>query len=213
MARVTSIVIRFPIVSSIGSNPTNENTNVVEPGGTTFYGLPGSGNTLVGDLSQNVVATSEYIKSKGTINQIVGNLTLFYTLNKNLFVRGLVGMDYRASKTSFFGDPRLSDYFNSRGVFNQSTDNNANKTFNATINYSNEIKKHTFGGLAGVEYRNEVWEGESFNAAGFPSPEFSTASAAAEPSSITGFWTGVKRAGAFSNLRYGFNNKYLFNVS
>jgi TonB-dependent starch-binding outer membrane protein SusC len=183
---------------------------IYNPDGS-FYGLPGSGTTLVGDLSQNVLASSEYVKNSGTINQVVGNLTLFYNINKNLFIRGLVGMDYRASKTSFFGDPRLPDYFNSRGIINQSTDNNSNSTFNTTINYAKEIDKHNFGALAGVEYRNEVFVGEGFNAAGFPSPEFSTASASAEPSSISGFWTGVKRAGAFSNLRYGFANRYLFN--
>ncbi|MBL7818234.1 MAG: TonB-dependent receptor [Saprospiraceae bacterium] len=177
----------------------------------TYYGLPGSGTTLVGDLSHNVVATSNYIRANGTTNQVVGNLTLFYNITKNLFVRGLVGMDFRNVKSSFFGDPRLNDYYNSRGIYNQANNTNSNKTANVTINYSKEFKKHTIGGLLGTEYRDEVWQGESFNAAGFPSPEFTTANAAAEPSSVSGFWTGVKRAGAFSNLRYGFANRYLFN--
>lgn len=184
---------------------------IYQPDGKTYFGLPGSGTTIVGDLSHNVVATSNYIKSGGTINQVVGNMTLFYNITKDLYIRGMVAMDYRSSKTSFFGDPRLNDYYNSRGISSQSSDNNANKTFNTTINYTKTFNKHNFGGLAGVEYRDEVWEGESFNAAGFPSPEFSTASAAAEPSSITGFWTGVKRAGAFTNLRYNFANRYLLN--
>lgn len=184
---------------------------IYNPDGT-YFGLPGSGNTLVGDLSSNVVAASDLINSKAKINQIVGNLVLFYNLSKNLFVRGLVGLDVRNVNTAFFGDPRLPDYFNSRGVSNNTNDDNVNRTGNVTLNYSKEINKHTFGGFVGAEYRSEVWEGTSFNGAGFPSPDFSTPNAAAEPSSIGGFWTSVKRAGAFANARYGFANRYLFNA-
>ncbi len=178
----------------------------------SFYGLPGSGTTLVGDLSQNIVATSNYIKATGTTNQVVGNLTMFYNLTKDLYFRGLVGMDYRDVKTSFYGDPRLNDYYNSRGVYSETGDNNTNKTTNITLNYSKATNKHSYGGLVGAEYREEVWTGSNFNAAGFPSPEFYTPNAAAEPTSVGGFWTSVRRAGTFANLRYGYDNRYLFNV-
>ena len=184
---------------------------IYNPDGT-YFGLPGSGNTLVGDLSSNVVASSDLINSKAKINQIVGNLVLFYNINKNLFVRGLVGMDVRNVNTAFFGDPRLPDYFNSRGISNNTNDDNVNRTSNVTFNYSKEVNNHTYGGFVGAEYRSEVWEGTSFNGAGFPSPDFSTPNAAAEPSSIGGFWTSVKRAGTFANARYGFANRYLFNA-
>ncbi len=185
---------------------------IYEPDGINFYGLPGAGNTLVGDLNSNVVASSEYIKSKADINQLVGNMTLFYTINKNLFIRGLAGTDYRNVKASFFGDPRLADYFNTRGTSSNSEDVNTNTTFNVTANYSKEIKNHTFGGFLGVEYRSEVQDNTNFSGAGFPSPDFTTPNAAAEPSTIGGFGTGVKRAGAFANVRYSYAGKYLFNA-
>ena len=178
----------------------------------SFYGLPSSGITMVGDLSGNVVASSEYIKSKGTINQLVGNLGLTYILNKNLIFKVLGGLDYRLLSSSFFGDPRLADYNAVRGTLSEATVNNLNYTTNATINFNNTFnQKHNLRVLAGIEYREEVNTGSAFNAAGFPTPELNTASAAAEPSSVGGFWTGVKTAGIFTNLGYDFDKKYLIN--
>lgn len=178
-----------------------------------FYGLPGSGVTIVGDLNQNVIASSEFIKRTGTTRQFVGNLNLTYKISESLSFKAFGGLDYRILQTSFFGDPRLQDYFANRGNLSEATNNNSNITTNYTLNYAKTFGKHSFGGLVGVEYRQEINEGTNYNAVGFPSPEFNTANAAAEPSSVGGFWTGFKRAGVFGNFRYDFNKKYLINAT
>jgi len=123
------------------------------------------------------------------------------------------GLDYRLLRTSFYGDPRLQDYFAVKGSLNEANNYNTNVSTNATLNYTKSLgeEKHNFGGLLGVEYRQEVNESTSFNAQGFPSPEFYTGNAAAEPSSIGGFWSSFRRAGTFANLRYDFKKKYLLN--
>lgn len=178
-----------------------------------FYGMPGTGISLIGDLNHNVIASSNLIRRSGTTNTLVGNLGLTYLINKNLIFKAAAGLDYRTLKTSFYGDPRLQDYFAVRGSLTEANNDNTNITTNATLNYTKSFgeEKHNIGALVGLEYRQEVNEGTSFNAQGFPSPEFYTGNAAAEPSSIGGFWSSFRRAGTFANLRYDYKKKYLLN--
>jgi TonB-dependent starch-binding outer membrane protein SusC len=179
----------------------------------SYYGLPASGVVMVGDLSGNVVAASDLIKNSAKINQLVANMALTYSLSKKLFVRAAGGLDYRILSTSFFGDPRLSDYAANRGSLSESNNNNLNYNTNATINFNHTFaKKHEIKILAGGEYREETNTGTSFNANGFPTPDLNTANAAAEPSSVGGFWTAVKTAGIFTNINYDYDKKYILNV-
>jgi TonB-dependent starch-binding outer membrane protein SusC len=179
----------------------------------SYYGMPASGIVMVGDLSGNVVAASDLIKSSGTVNQLVANTALTYNVTKNLYVRAAGGIDYRLLATSFFGDPRLSDYNANRGLLQEANNNNFNYNINTTINFSHAFaKKHEIRILVGGEYREETNTGTNFNANGFPTPELNTANAAAEPSSVGGFWTAVKTAGIFTNINYDFDKKYIFNV-
>lgn len=182
---------------------------IYNPDGT-YYGLPASGVTMPGDLSQNVVANSDLIVSKTTTNQLVGNLALTYKFSKDFSARVFGGLDYRVLNSSFFGDPRLSDYFNIRGTLNQFVNNNTNLTTNGTLNYSHTFgEKHAVTALLGAEYRQEENTGTTLNAQGFPTPGLNTANAAAEPSSVGGFFTGFKRAGVFTNLRYEYDKRYI----
>jgi TonB-dependent starch-binding outer membrane protein SusC len=178
----------------------------------TYYGLPASGITMAGDISGNVVAASDLIKSENSINQLVGNIGLTYSINKDLIFKALGGLDYRLLYTSFFGDQRLSDYNANRGSLSEANNNNLNYTVNTTLNYFKTIAtNHSVKVLVGAEYRSEVNTGTSFFANGFPTPELNTANAAAEPSSVGGFWQGFKTAGIFTNIGYDFNKKYLIN--
>ncbi len=182
---------------------------IYNPDGS-YYGLPASGIVMPGDLSQNVIANSNLIVSKTNVNQLVGNLGLTYAINKDLVFKAFGGLDYRSVNSSFFGDPRLSDYFNIRGTLNQFVNNNTNLTTNGTLNYNHVFGgKHTIGVLLGGEYRQETNETTTLNAQGFPTPELNTANAAAEPVSVGGFWSGFKRAGVFTNVRYEYEKRYI----
>jgi TonB-linked SusC/RagA family outer membrane protein len=81
---------------------------------------------------------------------------------------------------------------------------NWNKTFNGV---------HNVSALAGVEYLSETREGISGAGIGFPTFQFRTIQSAATPESITGFWTGYRRASAFSSVNYDFKKKYLVTVT
>ncbi|MBL7853404.1 MAG: TonB-dependent receptor [Cyclobacteriaceae bacterium] len=179
-----------------------------------FFGLPASGDVIVGDLSQNVIANANYIKSKGLTNQFVGNLAVNYKIIDGLTFRVFGGLDYRNLRSEFYGDPRLSDYFNIKGT--QTTGNNVNSNLqgNATLTYNKTFAAvHNASALVGFEYREEINEGNSFTGRSFPTPDFSTPNAAAIPFAVGGFWTGFKRAGFFGNFKYDYNKKYILSVT
>ncbi len=183
-----------------------------ETGG--FYGLPASGKVIVGDLSHNVIATANYIKSLGRTNQFVGNFALNYKITNDLLFRAFGGLDYRHLYSEFYGDPRLNDYFNINGT--QTTGNNTNRNLstNYTLSYSKSLASvHNVYGLVGFEYRDEVNEGSSFTGRSFPTPDFTTPNAAAVPFAVGGFWTGFKRAGYFGNFKYDYDKRYLFSLT
>ncbi|WP_250631716.1 SusC/RagA family TonB-linked outer membrane protein [Rhodoflexus caldus] len=181
---------------------------------TGFFGLPGSGRVMVGDLSQNVIANANFIKAIGLTNQMVANISANYDIMKGLRLKVFGGMDYRMLYTEFYGDPRLSDYFNIQGTLTVNNNYNKNLTTNATLNYSKTFaEKHSINALIGTEYREDIQEANGSNGQGFPTPDFSTTNAAARPVSISGFWTGFRRSGAFTNIRYDFNKKYVVNLT
>jgi TonB-linked SusC/RagA family outer membrane protein len=180
----------------------------------SFFGLPGSGVAMIGDITQNVIASANYTKSKVTTNQFVGNLSAIYNITNDLIFKGFVGLDYRLLKGEFFGDPRLNDYFNIKGFGSVFNNYNTNIITNYTLNYNKTFaEKHNINALVGFEYRQEVNESNSTSAQSYPSPAFSTINAAAEPLSSGGFWTGFKRAGYFTNIKYDYNKKYLLNLT
>ena len=187
---------------------------IYDPETGNYYGMPGSGVTMVGDLSQNVIANANYIKSLGRTNQLVGSAALNYSIMEGLTFRGFVGLDYRDLYTEFFGDPRLPDYYNTQGFQSTVNNNNRNLTTNYTLNYSKTLAtRHNVSGLVGVEYRNEVNQGNNFNGQGFPSPDFNTPNAAATPTGIGGFWTTFRREGVFGNFKYDLDKKYFLSVT
>jgi TonB-linked SusC/RagA family outer membrane protein len=187
---------------------------IYDPETGDYYGIPGSGTALVGDLNHNVIANSYFIKSLGRTNQIVGNASLSYNAAKGLLLRAFVGMDYRHLYTEFYGDPRTQDNYAFRGQQTTVNNTNRNLTTNYTANYSGTFgERHNVSALAGFEYRDEVNEGSNFNGTGFPTPDFTTANAAATPVAIGGFWTGFKRVGYFGNLKYDLDKKYFLSLT
>jgi TonB-linked SusC/RagA family outer membrane protein len=179
-----------------------------------FYGLPASGVFLVGDLSHNVIATANYIKAQGKTNQLVGSAAFTYKIMDGLTLKAFGGLDYRNIATTFYGDPRLNDYYALNGTSTVGNNLNVNVSTNVTLNYAKTFASvHSVGAFVGAEYRQENNEGMSFTGNSFPSPDFITANAAAIPFAVGGFGTGFKRAGLFGNFKYDYDKKYLVSVT
>jgi TonB-linked SusC/RagA family outer membrane protein len=183
-----------------------------ETGG--YYGMLGSGTSMVGDLNQNVIANANYVKQFGRTNQIVGSAAVNYIIAKGLIGRAFIGVDYRHLLAEFYGDPRLNDFNANRGSQTTANNTNRNLTTNYTLNYSGTFAQHhNVSGLLGFEYRDEVNETSTFNGQGFPTPDFTTPNAAATPVTIGGAWTGFKRVGYFGNLKYDLDKKYFLSLT
>jgi TonB-dependent starch-binding outer membrane protein SusC len=176
-----------------------------------IYNEDGTFNTSIGGvLGQNVVLVNAYNSGLQRTNTVVGNIVGNYKILDNLVFRSLFGLDYRLLQGESYRDPRTPD---GAGVIGRSSNQsdwrtrfittqtlNWNKTFNSV---------HNVSGIFGLEYVSETREGLSGAGIGFPTFQFRTIQSAATPESITGFWTGYKRAGAFISGSYDYKKKYL----
>jgi TonB-linked SusC/RagA family outer membrane protein len=198
----------------IPSNP------IYRPNGW-YFGLPGDlnmplppgtrQNTITGVLTHNVVATGQLSNDNyARTNQAIGNVSVNYDITKELKWRSTVGLDYRLVQTQNFRDPRLNDGFALKGNMTVLSNWNTNFITSHVLNYIKTFSGiHNFNALVGTEYRKDANEQISANANTFPSHEFRTISAAANPASTGGFWTGSATWSGFSKINYDYDKKYI----
>jgi TonB-linked SusC/RagA family outer membrane protein len=170
-----------------------------------IYNEDGSFNTAIrGVLGQNIALVSTYNSGLQRTNTVVGNLISTYKITDNLSFRSLFGLDYRLLQGDNYRDPRTPDGAGVRGRSSVQSDWRTRFITTQTLNLS---------ALLGVEYLSETREGISGAGIGFPTFQFRTIQSAATPESITGFWTGYRRASAFTSVNYDFKKKYLLTVT
>lgn len=186
-----------------------------------YFGLPGDlnlplppgtrQNSVTGVLSHNVVAAGELSADNySRTNQMIGNMALNYEINKNLRFRSTFGLDYRLVQTKNLRDMRLSDGFALRGNITELSNWNTNFITNQVLTYIKSFNsKHNFNAFIGTEFRKDVNEQLSASGNTFPSFEFRTINAAANPSAIGGSWTGAATWSGFTKINYDFDKKYI----
>ncbi|PRY27756.1 TonB-linked SusC/RagA family outer membrane protein [Spirosoma oryzae] len=174
----------------------------------SYYGTPAQGG-IPGILNQNILQVSELNTIRANTNQFNGGIALNYKITDNLTLRPFVSLDYRAIRGKYFSDPRTADGFNVRGRIQDQFNENKNFLTNLTLNYNQTFaEKHTVSALLGAEYRSDINENLGTNTINVPTPDFQYASAGALPQSISGGWTGYRKASVFANLKYNFASKY-----
>jgi TonB-linked SusC/RagA family outer membrane protein len=180
-----------------------------------IYKEDGTYNTAIaGVLGQNVVLVNAYNSGLQRTNTAVGNLITNYKIAKNLTFRSLFGLDYRLLQGDNYRDPRTPDGAGVIGRSSVQSDWRTRFITTQTLNWNKTFNGvHNVSALAGVEYLSETREGISGAGIGFPTFQFRTIQSAATPESITGFWTGYRRASAFSSVNYDFKKKYLVTVT
>jgi TonB-linked SusC/RagA family outer membrane protein len=177
----------------------------------SFFGLAPVG--MPGILGQNVAAVVDFNINENSTNQVVANFKGTYRFTPNLTYIGTFGVDYRITEGDRYLDPRTADGFNRRGLLQSTRENNTNWLTNHVLNYTQTFNEdHTVSGLFGIEYREEVYQGINLSADFFPTPQFNTANAAANPLSTGSFWTSFRRAGTFVNAKYDYKKKYFASV-
>jgi TonB-linked SusC/RagA family outer membrane protein len=205
--------VPFAVEGSFLGNPAFSASAVLPH--NAIYNEDGTFNTAIaGVLGQNVVLVNSYNSGIQRTNTAVGNLITNYKIAKNLSFRSLFGLDYRLLQGDNYRDPRTPDGAGVIGRSSVQSDWRTRFITTQTLNWNKTFNGvHNVSALAGVEYLSETREGISGAGIGFPTFQFRTIQSAATPESITGFWTGYRRASAFSSVNYDYKKKYLVTVT
>ena len=205
--------VPFAVEGSFLGNPAFSASAVLPH--NAIYNEDGTFNTAIaGVLGQNVVLVNAYNSGLQRTNTVVGNLITNYKIAKNLTFRSLFGLDYRLLQGDNYRDPRTPDGAGVIGRSSVQSDWRTRFITTQTLNWNKTFNGvHNVSALAGVEYLSETREGISGAGIGFPTFQFRTIQSAATPESVTGFWTGYRRASAFSSVNYDFKKKYLVTLT
>jgi len=205
--------VPFAVEGSFLGNPAFSASAVLPH--NAIYNEDGTFNTAIaGVLGQNVVLVNSYNSGIQRTNTAVGNLITNYKIAKNLSFRSLFGLDYRLLQGDNYRDPRTPDGAGVVGRSSVQSDWRTRFITTQTLNWNKTFNGvHNVSALAGVEYLSETREGISGAGIGFPTFQFRTIQSAATPESVSGFWTGYRRASAFSSVNYDFKKKYLVTVT
>ncbi len=205
--------VPFAVEGSFLGNPAFSASAVLPH--NAIYNEDGTYNTAIaGVLGQNVVLVNDYNSGLQRTNTAVGNLITNYKIAKNLSFRSLFGLDYRLLQGDNYRDPRTPDGAGVIGRSSVQSDWRTRFITTQTLNWNKTFNGvHNVSGILGVEYLSETREGISGAGIGFPTFQFRTIQSAATPESITGFWTGYRRASAFASANYDYKKKYLLTVT
>ena len=180
----------------------------------TYYGLPGSGQSIIGTFNHNIIATGKLVNYFSRTNQFIGSSSLTYKPTSNLTLKTLIGMDYRLLQDHRYTDPRVNDFYSIGGLLTDQSDWNTNLITTTTANYIKRIgEKHNINILGGVEYRKDQNQWFTASVQGFPSYLLQYASAGATGDDARGQWTASSTFSQFGKVGYSFLSKYIFNYT
>ena len=205
--------VPFAVEGSFLGSPAFSSSAVLPH--NAIYNEDGTYNTAIkGVLGQNVVLVNAYNSGLQRTNTVVGNLITNYKIAKNLTFRSLFGLDYRLLQGDNYRDPRTPDGAGVIGRSSVQSDWRTRFITTQTLNWNKTFNGvHNVSAIAGVEYLSETREGISGAGIGFPTFQFRTIQSAATPESVSGFWTGYRRASVFSSVNYDFKKKYLLTLT
>ncbi len=180
----------------------------------SYYGMPGSGQNMVGTFNHNIIATGNLVNYFSRTNQFIGSASLTYKPTSSLTLKTFIGMDYRLLQDHRYTDPRLNDFFSIGGLLTEQSDWNTNLISTTTANYTKKIgEKHSINAFAGVEYRKDQNQWFTAGVQGFPSYLLQYASAGASGDDAQGSWSASSTFSQFGKVGYTYNNKYVFNYT
>jgi TonB-linked SusC/RagA family outer membrane protein len=205
--------VPFAVEGSFLGNPAFSASAVLPH--NAIFNEDGTFNTAIaGVLGQNVAQVSAFNSGIQRTNTAVGNIITTYKILDNLSFRSLFGLDYRLLQGDNYRDPRTPDGAGVRGRSSVQSDWRTRFITTQTLNWNKSFNGvHNLSAILGVEYLSETREGISGAGIGFPTFQFRTIQSAATPESITGFWTGYRRASAFASVNYDYKKKYLATVT
>lgn len=189
------------------------NNPIYNPDGT-FYGMPGSGQTIAGTFNHNILAIGEYVKYRTRTNQLVGSLALSYAPVKSLTIRSQLSLDYRLTQDHRYQDPRVNDAAAVNGRLSNQSDWNTNFLSTTTVNYRKTFNQvHNLNLLGGIEFRQDNNQWFQADGQGFPTYQLQYLSAAATATSVSGAWNQNASFSQLFKAAYTYANRYVLDYS
>lgn len=189
------------------------NNPIYNPDGT-YYGLPGSGQNMVGTFNHNILAVGDYVQYNTRTNQLIGSMALTYKILPDLTLKTLAGLDYRSTQDERYQDPRVNDGFAVSGRLSNQVDWNTNFISTTTANYRKTIAgNHDINLLGGIEFRRDQNQWFQADGQGFPTYLLQYMSAASTPVAVSGQWTASATFSQFAKVGYSYLGKYIFNYT
>ncbi len=186
---------------------------IYNPDGT-YFGLPGSGQNMVGTFNHNVMAVGDYVKYFTRTNQFIGSASVTYKPIPSLTLKSLIGIDYRLTQDHRYQDPRVNDGFAVNGRLSEQSDWNTNYISTTTLTYQETFKDvHNINAFAGIEYRRDQNQWIQADAQGFPSYLLQYLSAASTPVAVSGAWNASANFSQFGKIGYSYAGRYIFNYT
>jgi TonB-linked SusC/RagA family outer membrane protein len=152
-------------------------------------------------------------------NYDIGSVSLRYIGNIYGEAELLPGLTFRSSFGIDYNNYNESEYWNTftllgaqGGLATSSVSQFSSLLNEQTLSYKKEIAKHGFGVLVGNTLQGDVLTRTFAEGRGFASNELKTISAAASTTS-TNSWTKSNLASFFAKVNYGFDDRYLIDVS
>ncbi|MBT1703927.1 SusC/RagA family TonB-linked outer membrane protein [Chryseosolibacter indicus] len=152
-------------------------------------------------------------------NYDIGSVSLRYIGNIYGEAELIPGLTFRSSFGVDYNNYDESEYWNTftllgaqGGLATSSVSQFTSLLNEQTLSYKKEIGKHSFGALVGNTLQSDVLTRTYAEGRGFASNDLKTISAAATTAS-TQSWTKSNLASFFAKINYGFNSRYLIDVS
>ena len=172
-----------------------------------YFGL--SPNKLMGLLSHNVIAVTDYNVGYERTNEALANLSLDYKIRPWLTFVSSGGIDYRIVQGRLFRDPRTPDGFGVGGRGTTHADWFANIiTTQKLIVQKSFNNRHNIDGVLGYEFITRKQEGFSAQKTGYTSYQLPLLSAGGVIVSADEYMTENKKNSLFGNFNYNYKRKY-----
>ncbi len=154
---------------------------------------------------------------------VTNNFSIDWTLLEGLRLKGNVSFQLQSDANDRFISPASIEFINTpeedynlRGSYMVGNRDMLMLDGNMVLSYFKQINKHFINAVIGGNIQEQKVDFESYKAQGFSNDRLSHVSFGAqfmEDTTPTGFEETSRLAGAFSNMNYSFDNRYLADVS
>ncbi|MCG8578572.1 MAG: SusC/RagA family TonB-linked outer membrane protein [Bacteroidales bacterium] len=161
--------------------------------------------------------------NKSKYTNVTNNFSIDWMLLEGLRLKGNVSFQIQNNKNQNFQSPESIKFlntpeedFNLRGTYEVGDSEMFMLDGNLVLSYFKQLNKHFVNAVIGGNIQEQTIESESYTAQGFANDRLSHVSFGAqfeENSSPTGYEETSRLAGAFSNVNYNYDNRFLTDVS